>query len=71
MKIPFNKTPPSPPSLESRIRETQQAADKYIDEKVAEISAESPGVPTHVIRNILMSRCWDCQCRGALRIMEE
>jgi hypothetical protein len=66
MKLPF-KTP----SLEARIRETQEAADAFIDAKAAEIGAESPGVPAHVIRNLLMARVYECQCRGALRVMEE
>jgi hypothetical protein len=66
MKLPFKTS-----SLADRIRETQEAADKYIDEKVAEIGRESPGIPLQTIRNIVMSRCWDCQCRGALRAMEQ
>jgi hypothetical protein len=69
MKVPFTKTPTSP-SLESRIRETQEAADKFIDERAAAIGRESPGVPFHVIRNLLMARCFDCQCRAALNVMD-
>jgi hypothetical protein len=67
MKPPFNKKP----SLEDRIRETQEAADKFIDQKAAEIGRESNGVPVHVIRNLLMSRCFDCQCRAALNIVSQ
>ena len=66
MKLPFKA-----PSLEARIRETQEAAAAFLDSKAAEIAAESPGVPQHVISNLLRNRSFGCDCKAALNILAE
>ena len=62
-----------PPSLADQIRAAQQAAEAFIDAKAAEIGAESPGVPSHVIKNLLMNRSFGggCPCRATLSILAE
>lgn len=61
------------PSLEARIRETQEAAAAFLDTKAAEIAAESPGVPQHVISNLLRNRSFGGgrDCKAALAILAE
>jgi hypothetical protein len=61
------------PSLEDRIRETQEAAAAFLDSKAAEIAADSPGVPQHVISNLLRNRSFGggCDCKAALAILAE
>ncbi len=48
--------------LEERIGELRAEIDGVIDEHVAKIASESPGVPPGVIRNLLTARAPACRC---------
>lgn len=48
--------------LEERIEELRTEIDGIIDERVAKIASQSPGVPPGVIRNLLTARAPACRC---------
>ncbi|WP_256809016.1 hypothetical protein [Bradyrhizobium sp. Bra64] len=48
--------------LEERIEELRAEIDGIIDDRVARIAGESPGVPAGVIRNLLTARAPSCRC---------
>ena len=48
--------------LEERIEDLRTEIDGIIDERVARIASESPGVPAGVIRNLLTARAPSCRC---------
>ena len=48
--------------LEERIEELRAEIDGIIDERVAKIASQSPGVPPGVIRNLLTARAPTCRC---------
>ncbi len=48
--------------LEERIEELRVEIDGIIDERVAKIASQSPGVPPGVIRNLLTARAPACRC---------
>lgn len=48
--------------LEDRIEELRAEIDGIIDERVAKIASQSPGVPPGVIRNLLTARAPTCRC---------
>ncbi|MDA9435816.1 hypothetical protein [Bradyrhizobium sp. CCBAU 51627] len=48
--------------LEERIEELRAEIDGIIDERVAKIASQSPGVPPGVIRNLLTARAPACRC---------
>jgi hypothetical protein len=48
--------------LEERIEELRVEIDGIIDERVAKIASQSPGVPPGVIRNLLTARSPACRC---------
>jgi hypothetical protein len=49
-------------SLEERIEDLRTEIDGMIDERVAKIASQSPGVPAGVIRNLLTARAPACRC---------
>jgi len=49
-------------TLEERIEELRAEIDGIIDERVAKIASQSPGVPPGVIRNLLTARAPICRC---------
>jgi hypothetical protein len=49
-------------TLEQRIEELRAEIDGIIDERVAAIASQSPGVPAGVIRNLLTARAPTCRC---------
>jgi hypothetical protein len=58
-------------SLEERIKELREALDEAIDARAAEESKRAPGVPILVVRNCLVGRNQDCECRAWLKMSEE
>jgi hypothetical protein len=62
-------TPQKP--LSERIEEFRAELDALIDAKAAEIKAQSESVPLPVIRNMLTTRFFGCQCQAALNIIEQ
>ncbi|MBC9876319.1 hypothetical protein G8O24_03030 [Bradyrhizobium sp. INPA01-394B] len=48
--------------LEDRIEDLRAEIDGIIDERVATIASQSPGVPPGVIRNLLTARAPACRC---------
>ena len=48
--------------LEDRIAELRAEIDGIVDQRVARIASESPGVPPGVIRNLLTARAPSCRC---------
>jgi hypothetical protein len=58
------------PSLPERIRTLRADADAFLDEKASELSLTTPGVPLHVLRNLLTNRAHGCQCRAVLNNTE-
>jgi hypothetical protein len=61
----------STPSLEDRIRETQDAAEAWLDAKSAALAKEHVGVPQFTIRNLLTARSAGCPCNAVLRALEQ
>jgi hypothetical protein len=57
---------PKPPS--DRIVDFRNELDAFIDWRAEALKAESPGVPYHVLRNILTIRADGCQCQAAQNI---
>ncbi|RXG85342.1 hypothetical protein EAS61_36440 [Bradyrhizobium zhanjiangense] len=57
------KTPP----LEDRITSFRADLDRFIDERVAELKKQCPGVPEGVLRMGLMGKS-GCECRTVLAI---
>lgn len=54
--------------LEERIEELRAEIDGIIDERVAKIASQSPGVPPGVIRNLLTARAPACRCAQYLEL---
>ncbi|QQO36485.1 hypothetical protein JJC00_13430 [Bradyrhizobium diazoefficiens] len=48
--------------LEERIEDLRAEIDGIIDDRVAKIASQSPGVPPGVIRNLLTARAPSCRC---------
>lgn len=66
------KSNPKPPELlDARIRRTQDECEAYLDQKAAELKAESPEVPLQVLRNLITVRFNGCVCNAALSAMEQ
>jgi hypothetical protein len=57
-------------SLEERIKAIQAEADAFLDQKAKLLSGATPDVPLHVLRNLLTSRAYGCQCRAVLNNSE-
>lgn len=58
------------PLLEERIKAFQAELDSFIDERVAELKKDCPGVPEPVLRAGLI-RNVGCQCQAVLAIREQ
>ncbi|MGY3234825.1 hypothetical protein ACVMAJ_001715 [Bradyrhizobium sp. USDA 4448] len=54
--------------LEERIEGLRAEIDGIIDERVAKIASQSPGVPAGVIRNLLTARAPACRCAQYLEL---
>lgn len=54
--------------LEDRIEELRVEIDGIIDERVAKIASQSPGVPPGVIRNLLTARAPACRCEQYIEL---
>lgn len=54
--------------LEERIEDLRAEIDGIIDERVAKIASQSPGVPPGVIRNLLTARAPACRCAQYLEL---
>lgn len=54
--------------LEDRIEELRAEIDDIIDERVAKIASQSPGVPAGVIRNLLTARAPACRCAQYMQL---
>ncbi|MCK1595480.1 hypothetical protein [Bradyrhizobium sp. 164] len=63
MQMLKTKTPP----LEDRITAFRADLNRFIDERVAEIKKQCPGVPETVLRLQLMGKS-GCECRTVLAI---
>jgi hypothetical protein len=66
---PLPNPPPVPPNLATRIAEVRASIETYIDEKVALLKAEMPGLPLGTIRNTLVRD--GCECRSYLQLIEK
>lgn len=62
---------PRPTRLEDRIEELRTEIDAIIDERVARIATQSPGVPSGVIRNLLTARAPSCRCAQYIQLCGE
>jgi len=52
--------------LQDRIRAIQAEADAFLDQRTEQLSAVTPDVPLHVLRNLLTIRTYGCQCKAVL-----
>jgi hypothetical protein len=59
------------PTLEDRIKRIRTEVDVIIDAKVAAVANENPGVPSGVIRNLLIARAPTCACAQYLELEGE
>ena len=55
-------------TLEGRIKAIRADIDAIIDERVAAVARENPGVPPGVIRNLLTARAPACACAQYLEL---
>ncbi|QOG17917.1 hypothetical protein [Bradyrhizobium sp. SEMIA] len=55
------------PQLEDRIRAIWSDLERFLDERVAELKKQCPGVPEAVLRAELTGN-FDCECRAVLSI---
>ena len=54
--------------LEERIQQIRADIDTIIDARVEAVARENPGVPSGVIRNLLIARAPGCACAQYLEI---
>jgi hypothetical protein len=54
-----------------RVNNLRAEIDDFIDARVVELKASSPGVPSLVLRNILTARSGGCHCIAFLHIAEQ
>ncbi|MBV9064272.1 MAG: hypothetical protein JO004_00700 [Methylobacteriaceae bacterium] len=59
------------PNLEDRIRAIRSEINSIIDQRVATVAKDSPGVPTGVIRNLLTAKAPACPCAQYLELHRE
>jgi hypothetical protein len=60
---------PTPaPRLEERIRQIRTEITAIIDAQAEAVARENPGVPSGVIRNLLIARAPACPCAQYLEI---
>jgi hypothetical protein len=59
------------PRLEDRIRQIRADIDTIIDARVEAVAKENPGVPSGVIRNLLIARAPACPCAQYLELEGE
>ena len=57
-------------SLRERIEKIRADADAFLNEKAAELSKTTPGVPLLVLRNMLTNRAYGCTCRAVLNNLD-
>ena len=57
-------------SLRERIEQIRADADAFLNEKAAELSKATPGVPLLVLRNMLTNRAYGCTCRAVLNNLD-
>jgi len=62
----MKQTPALP--LEERIRQIRSDIDAIIDARTAAVARENPGVPSGVIRNLLIARAPACPCAQYLEL---
>ena len=68
----LKKPQPQPEKpLAQRIEEFRAELDAFVDAKAVGIKAQSESVPLPVIRNMLTTRFFGCQCQAALNIIEQ
>ena len=58
------------PSLPERIRALRAEAEDFLDERARQLSASTPTVPLHVLRNLISNRAYGCQCQAVLNNIE-
>ena len=56
--------------LRERIEKIRADADAFLNEKAAELSKTTPGVPLMVLRNMLTNRAYGCTCRAVLNNLD-
>ena len=57
-------------SLPERIRALRAEADDFLDQKAKHLAESTPSVPLHVLRNLIQSRTYGCQCQAVLNNSE-
>jgi hypothetical protein len=62
-------TKPQPETLEDRILAFRQELEAYIDKRVADLKAETPGVPEVVLRRLIENRAPNCPCAQSLELL--
>jgi len=55
-------------TLEDRIKDIRDEIDAIIASRVEAIAKQSPGVPTGVIRNLVIARAPGCSCAQYLEL---
>ncbi len=58
------------PTLPERIMALREEADAFLDESARRLSETTPGVPLHVLRNLISNRTHGCQCQAVLNHIE-
>jgi hypothetical protein len=63
--------PQQVPMLERRIKELRDEIEAIIASRVETVAQHSPGVPTGVIRNLLIARSPGCACAQYLDLCRD
>jgi hypothetical protein len=59
------------PTLEDRIKDIRDEIDAIVASRVEEIAKQSPGVPSEVIRNLVIARAPGCSCAQYLELCRD
>jgi hypothetical protein len=59
-----------PKALLEQIEEVRALCSAFVDDKVAELAKQTPGIPSGVLRQMIVARAGVCECRQAIRATE-
>jgi hypothetical protein len=68
---PSTQQPAPAPSIDDRIAVLRSEIDALVDAKVQAIAADCPGIPSGVLRNMLIGNNAGCQCSQYLALASQ
>jgi hypothetical protein len=70
MALKLMAKPADAPTLQERIQALHAEIDQLVSERIDEIAAEAPGVPTDSIKQTTFARANGCRC-AMVRLLRE